>query len=57
MARKMSKMPGLHVRFASDALNILGRENGRHFPDDFFEHISLNESVRISIKNVLEVCS
>ena len=53
----MSKMPGLHVRFASDALNILGRENGRHFPDDFFEHISLNESVRISIKNVLEVCS
>ena len=26
------------------------RQNGRHFPDDTFEHIFLNENVRISIK-------
>ena len=26
------------------------RQNGRHFPDDTFKHIFLNENVRISIK-------
>ena len=26
------------------------RQNGRHFPDDTFKRISLNENVRISIK-------
>ena len=32
-------------------LNILTpRQNGRHFPDDIFEHIFLNENIWISIK-------
>ena len=26
------------------------RQNGRHFPDDTFKHIFLNENVRILIK-------
>ena len=26
------------------------RENGRHFADDTFKHIFLNENIRISIK-------
>ena len=28
------------------------RQNGRHFPDDIFKYIVLNENIRISIKHV-----
>ena len=31
-------------------LEMRPRQNGRHFPDDFFKGIFLNENVRISIK-------
>ena len=32
------------------------RQNGRHFTDDTFKPIFLNEKIRISIKNFTEVC-
>ena len=38
------------------SLNTLRpRQNGRHFPDDTFERIFLNENVRISIKISLKL--
>ena len=38
------------------ALNTLRpRQNGRHFPDDTFKRIFLNENIRISTKNSLTV--
>ena len=33
------------------------RQSGRHFPDDIFKYIFLNENVWISIKISLNVCS
>ena len=40
----------------SGAFNTLKpRQNGRHFADDTFKHIFLNENVRISIKNSLRI--
>ena len=41
----------LHGTHHSSIFNTLGpRQNGRHFPDDTFKRIFLNENVRISIK-------
>ena len=33
------------------------RQNGRHFADDTFKLIFVNENVRISIQNFTEICS
>ena len=36
------------TRLALSLNTLRPRQNGRHFPDDIFKHICLNESVRIS---------
>ena len=50
--------PKLHHFATSDItvwLNTLRpRQNGRHFADDTFKRIFLNENVKISIKNSLK---
>ena len=33
------------------------RQNGRHFPDDNFKRIFLNENVRLSIKKITDYSS
>ena len=33
-----------------DVNSLRPRQNGRHFPDDTFKHIFLNENLNISIK-------
>ena len=44
-------MPSGASRNVSQVLNTLRpRQNGRHFPDDIFKWIFLNENVFISIK-------
>ena len=41
-----------------DMLNTLRpRQNGRHFADDIFKRIFMNENVRICINIFIEVCS
>ena len=41
---------------AQRSLNTLRlRQNGRHFPDDIFKCIFLNENVCLSIKNSLKL--
>ena len=43
----------LHKIWRQDALSLntlRPRQNGRHFPDDTFKRIFLNENARISIK-------
>ena len=40
----------MHIQ-THDVFNTLRpRQNGRHFPDDIFKHILLNENVWISLK-------
>ena len=38
--------------FYSNTLRL--KQNGRHFPDDIFKYISLNENILISIKTSLK---
>ena len=44
------------ILFRNHSFNTLRpRQNGRHFTDDTFKHIFLNENVRISIKISLKL--
>ena len=49
--RLQSVSTGVYGKWKYKVLNTLRpRQNGRHFADDTFKHIFLNENVRISLK-------